>query len=299
MASICDSTSSGASDCNDKFIAPIMMKGINPLGDLGLYKYIMESSYMQALWDIQNLVNLSAIMRLQQPMTYQVLNILGFCTCCNVPELGLGSHFNVDHYGAASTSETRALLHSSLTFPSFERQTNTQSTFLHKIESKKEVKIEVEPEKHSEESQPKEEGPHSTGETSEPDSDEEAKDDNYLLQNHPYEIKYIHNKKTNRKLKRMVCKYEGCDKVFEKKWNFKDHIRMHMGETPYKCRECNKSFTQRGNLVKHERQHTFKNLKARKIHKCSICTKAFTEKYNLKVSPISLDFDLSQHFMGV
>lgn len=285
MASISDSTSSGNSDCNDKLLAPLAMKGINPIGDLGLYKYIMESSYMQALWDIQNLVNLSAIMRFQQPMTYQVLNILGFCTCCNVQELGLGSHCNVDPYGTASIAETHALMHSSLTFPSFERQTNTQSAFSTKFEPKVEVKVEAEADKLYDESVPKEDDQHLTGETSELDPDEEAKDDNYLLQNHPYEIKYILNKKTNRKLKRMVCKYDGCDKVFEKKWNFKDHIRMHMGETPYRCRECNKSFTQRGNLVKHERQHTFKNLKARKIHKCNICTKAFTEKYNLKVSP--------------
>ena len=76
-------------------------------------------------------------------------------------------------------------------------------------------------------------------------------------------------------------------RFLKNKWNFKDHIRMHNGETPYKCIECNKSFTQKGNLVKHERQHKFKSLKSRKIHKCSICTKCFTEKYNLKVRFIS------------
>jgi hypothetical protein len=115
------------------------------------------------------------------------------------------------------------------------------------------------------------------------DQEEELKVTDNLLENHPYEIKYILNKKTNRKLKRMVCMYEGCGKHFEKKWNFKDHIRMHKGDTPYQCSHCDKSFTQRGNLVKHERQHKFVSLKARKVHKCLICTKSFTEKYNLKV----------------
>ena len=69
---------------------------------------------------------------------------------------------------------------------------------------------------------------------------EELKVTDNLLENHPYEIKYILNKKTNRKLKRMVCMYEGCGKHFEKKWNFKDHIRMHKGDTPYQCSHCDK-----------------------------------------------------------
>lgn len=112
---------------------------------------------------------------------------------------------------------------------------------------------------------------------------DEAKADEDLFDGHPHEIIYTINKKTNRRLKRIKCTFEGCGKVFEKKWNFKDHIRMHRGDTPYKWDECGKCFTQRGNLVKHMRQHEFKNLKSRKIHKCQFCDKAFTEKYNLKV----------------
>ena len=109
-------------------------------------------------------------------------------------------------------------------------------------------------------------------------------DDEYLLDLHPHEARYFTNPKTGRQVKKLVCLIPGCGKIFEKKWNFKDHIRMHMGEKPYKCSQCPKSFTQKGNLAKHMRQHEYDNLKSRKVHHCTICNKKFTEKYNLKVS---------------
>lgn len=109
------------------------------------------------------------------------------------------------------------------------------------------------------------------------------KDDEFLLDVHPNEVKYITNPKTGRNVKKIVCMVPGWGKAFDKKWNFKDHIRMHMGEKPYQCERCDKSFTQKGNLAKHMRQHEFKDLKTRKVHQCEVCMKKFTEKYNLKV----------------
>ena len=109
-------------------------------------------------------------------------------------------------------------------------------------------------------------------------------DDEYLLSIHPNEVKYYTNPKTGRKVKKLVCKVPGWGKIFEKKWNFKDHIRMHMGEKPYNCKVWGKSFTQKGNLIKHNRQHVFSDLKSRKVYEWNVWCKKFTEKYNLKVS---------------
>ncbi|CAI2384107.1 unnamed protein product [Moneuplotes crassus] len=107
-------------------------------------------------------------------------------------------------------------------------------------------------------------------------------EDEYLMDLHPHTNEYVTNPKTSRQVKKIVCLHPGCGKKFDKKWNFKDHIRMHMGDRPYKCAHCPKTFTQKGNLDKHMKQHEFKDLKSRKIHECHICHKKFTEKYNLK-----------------
>ena len=83
-----------------------------------------------------------------------------------------------------------------------------------------------------------------------------------------------------------VCKYENCNKRFTKTWNLLDHVRMHEGIRPYKWMHCPKSFTQKGNLKKHQIQHTISTLKDRKRFKCDIWGKGYTEKYNLEVSII-------------
>ena len=74
------------------------------------------------------------------------------------------------------------------------------------------------------------------------------------------------------------CDYDGCSKVFTKTWNLLDHVRMHEGIRPYKCAHCPKSFTQKGNLKKHQIQHTISTLKERKRFICHICNKGYTEK---------------------
>lgn len=82
-----------------------------------------------------------------------------------------------------------------------------------------------------------------------------------------------------------VCKYEGCDKHFNKTWNLLDHVRMHEGIKPFVCSIWAKSFTQKGNLKKHNIvQHSLDSLQQRKKHKWDYWDKAYTERYNLVVS---------------
>ena len=81
------------------------------------------------------------------------------------------------------------------------------------------------------------------------------------------------------------CKYSGCEKKFTKIWNLLDHVRMHEGIKPYECKLCNKTFTQKGNLKKHNIvQHSDISLSDRKKFECSFCSCKYTERYNLTVS---------------
>lgn len=83
-----------------------------------------------------------------------------------------------------------------------------------------------------------------------------------------------------------ICKYGEWNKVYTKIWNLLDHVRMHEGIRPFQCKFWPKSFTQKGNLKKHQIQHTISTLRERKRFKCNICNKGYTEKYNLEVSCI-------------
>ena len=101
--------------------------------------------------------------------------------------------------------------------------------------------------------------------------------------------KYMKRDPVNNKFRvYYVCKYINCDKEFTKTWNLLDHVRMHEGIKPYQCSLWRKSFTQKGNLKKHLKQHTLKSLKERKRFTCEICNKKYTERYNLIVSIFSL-----------
>mmetsp|Transcript_12514 Transcript_12514/g.38215 ORF Transcript_12514/g.38215 Transcript_12514/m.38215 type:complete len:137 (-) Transcript_12514:293-703(-) len=54
------------------------------------------------------------------------------------------------------------------------------------------------------------------------------------------------------------CPHENCDRVFQRKWNLKAHMRIHTGDKPYTCDEpgCGKKFKWSSSLQYHKRTHT-------------------------------------------
>ena len=51
-------------------------------------------------------------------------------------------------------------------------------------------------------------------------------------------------------------KCKTCDVSFKESGNLRKHIRTHTGERPFKCKTCDASFNESGNLKAHERTHT-------------------------------------------
>ena len=63
-----------------------------------------------------------------------------------------------------------------------------------------------------------------------------------------------------------TCKYDGCNKEFTRTWSILDHVRMHEGIRPYTCPYCSRSYTQKGNMIKHMRRHTEPDIDNRRLY---------------------------------
>ncbi|XP_046407550.1 zinc finger protein 271-like [Ischnura elegans] len=67
-----------------------------------------------------------------------------------------------------------------------------------------------------------------------------------------------------------------CEKSFSQKSNLVRHIRAHTSDKRYSCHQCEKSFSRKGNLVRHIRTHA-----ADERYSCHQCEKSFSQKGNL------------------
>ena len=81
-----------------------------------------------------------------------------------------------------------------------------------------------------------------------------------------------------------------CERRFSQKCNLITHQRLHTGERPYPCPQCDKRFTQKGNLDAHLKTHT-----KEKPYPCTTCGKKFAFKASMlshvkQAHGISLDF---------
>ena len=79
------------------------------------------------------------------------------------------------------------------------------------------------------------------------------------LSEYKYTTCYKYNKKSGRNLRYYICQYDNCGRLFNKTWNFIDHVRIHTGDKPFKCDVCHRGFAQKGNLNKHKRLHWTKD----------------------------------------
>ncbi|XP_023940738.1 zinc finger protein OZF [Bicyclus anynana] len=73
----------------------------------------------------------------------------------------------------------------------------------------------------------------------------------------------------------IVCNI--CNKVFQKEFLLKSHLRKHTTERPYVCDKCKMSFKYKSTLIRHVQLHN--NIKP---YSCTICKKKFTHSGLIK-----------------
>ena len=112
-----------------------------------------------------------------------------------------------------------------------------------------------------------------------------------------YSKEYYEVHKPNRGRKSIICKFEGCGKIFKRVQNFVIHLRVHLDIKHYEWEHWQKTFSQKGNLAKHVRKHEIPDLADRKQLICSVCYNLYTQKYNLRVIKLRIccKLDLCQN----
>ena len=73
-----------------------------------------------------------------------------------------------------------------------------------------------------------------------------------------------------------TCPMDGCNKTFDKKTFFEDHMNMHLGNKPYECQICSSKFTS-----KYKRNNHFKLCSGLMTIECNICGQLFRHRGSL------------------
>ena len=75
------------------------------------------------------------------------------------------------------------------------------------------------------------------------------------------------------------CDYEDCDKIYIHQSALKNHKLTHEGIRPFKCDQCDLTFTQTGHLTSHKYTHD----KSSFPYTCSECNKGFNQTSTLNI----------------
>lgn len=105
-----------------------------------------------------------------------------------------------------------------------------------------------------------------------------------LLKDVEYDYIERENELTGNIMSIYRCRYQDCTREFNRAWNLLNHANMHKGCRPFPCQIWDHSFTQKGNLKKHQMTHLMPELKNRKRYIWKYWGKGYTEKYNYRVS---------------
>ena len=102
-----------------------------------------------------------------------------------------------------------------------------------------------------------------------------------------YHKKFVHSN-----IRQFVCPQINCNKRYKRKFELKEHKRIHCSDKPFECEECNQRFKLKSHLKAHKLIHS--NVK-QFIYDVNDCNKSFRYKSNLNDHKIRNHSDIKRH----